>query len=132
MLSCLVGMVSLTLIFNVLAPAGVGAAPLYEVWLRTWRPLNPPVLYGGTVGKDTKIHACRDGNPAFTNGWQYGPQVKPYDGERHATVTAGLEFVGGIEPQSQHPPGTPRKIGAEEEEPATRRWEGVKRRVEPS
>lgn len=68
MLSCLVGMVSLTLLFNVLAPAGDGAAPHYLALGPEWHFVIGSFAFGSIFMATDPVSAAQTN----TGRWIYG------------------------------------------------------------
>ena len=68
MLSCLVGMVSLTLLFNVLAPAGDGAAPHYLTLGPEWHFVIGSFAFGSIFMATDPVSAAQTN----TGRWIYG------------------------------------------------------------
>ena len=68
MLSCLVGMVSLTLLFNVLAPAGDGAAPHYLALGPEWHFVIGSFAFGTIFMATDPVSAAQTN----TGRWIYG------------------------------------------------------------
>ncbi|MEC7231368.1 MAG: NADH:ubiquinone reductase (Na(+)-transporting) subunit B [Planctomycetota bacterium] len=72
MLSCLVGMVSLTLLFNVLAPAGDGAAPHYLALGPEWHFVIGSFAFGSIFMATDPVSAAQTNKCRWIYGFMIG------------------------------------------------------------